>query len=485
MASLNYNTPGVYSVRVKGQPVFRAGTIGIAGMVGTCKRGDVSEPFITTSWDDCAEKIAGGLDSPFLRNSHLAFAAQSFFRNGGSTLYISRACTDSIAKAECFVDLSDGTQLVFEAKDEGAWGNDLKIWVTLNEIVDGTFDLHVQQGNNSEVQYKQLSNEVGNSRYFKDYINVYSNEVNLLLGDSLEEFGEQTFSGGDDGEDGITDADYLKALQKFDAVDEITLIAIPGQTSFAITQGIISYCNQHEFVFAAIDAPITYRTKELKELRARISCDNAILLNTWHRISDPLSSVNGMLRAIPSSGAYLGNVAKTAERVGVWKEPAGTSNIIDGAVDLVFNAQKSDTDVLNPLGIINIITKKNVGICIWGARSLSNDSDYLYVSAILLDIYIRKNIQETCQSIVFDPNKEGLDSMWGKVRAAATGFLDSIREQGGLASDDPALAYFVKCDEETNPKSVTNQGYCICRCGYAYARPGEFIIFEFQNSLGE
>lgn len=483
MASLNYSTPGVYSTRVAGQPVFRAGTVGIAGFVGTCKRGDASEPFICTSWNDCVEKISSGFATPFEKDSYLAFAAQSFFRNGGSTLYISRACTDAIAKATCTVTLSDGSTLIIEAKDEGAWGNTLKIWTTENEILSGTFDMHIKQGNNPEVVYNQLSNTIGNSRYFKDYLNIFSKEINILFGEKLEVFDEQSFEGGDDGEEGITDADYLRALQKFDAIDEVTLIAIPGQTSFAITQGIISYCNQHEFVFGAIDAPMTYKTAELKELRKRISCNNAVLLSTWHKISDPLSSISGALRAIPSSGAYLGNTAKTAEQIGAWKEPAGTSNLIDGAVELVFNAQKSDTDVLNPLGIINIVSKKNVGICIWGARTLSTDSNYLYVSAVLLDIFIRKNIQETCQSIVFDPNKEGINGLWSKVRNAAIGFLDSLRAQGAFASDDAGSAYFVQCNAELNPPSVVNQGYCICRCGYAYARPGEFIVFEFQNNL--
>ena len=156
---------------------------------------------------------------------------------------------------------------------------------------------------------------------------------------------------------------------------------------------------------------------------------------------------------------------------------------MQAAVDLVFNAQKVDTDILNPLGIVCILSKKNRGICIWGVRSLSNDSDYLYVTSILMDIYIRKNTEEACIDLVFDPNKEGIDSLWGRIRNAVNGFLDGIRVQGGFASDDAGSAYFVKCDAELNPKSVTDQGYCLVQVGYAPITPGEFIVFTFQNRI--
>ena len=47
----------------------------------------------------------------------------------------------------------------------------------------------------------------------------------------------------------------------------------------------------------------------------------------------------------------------------------------------------------------------------------------------------------------------------------------------------PEKAYYVKCDEELNPKSVTDRGYCLTEVGYAYARPAEFIVFRFQNEI--
>ena len=48
---------------------------------------------------------------------------------------------------------------------------------------------------------------------------------------------------------------------------------------------------------------------------------------------------------------------------------------------------------------------------------------------------------------------------------------------------DASEAYYVKCDAELNPQSILDQGYCLCEVGYATAKPGEFIVFTFQNRI--
>lgn len=481
--SMNYKTPGVYTTKVKGSArINYSGNVNVAGFVGTCKRGSATNPFVVTSWSECVDKISGGLDSPFSPDSYLAFAAQSFFMNGGSILFISRVCTNAVKSASCEVTLSDDSTIIFEAKDEGAWGNELKIWVTENDLIEGTLDVHIQQGNNTPEVLTQLTNEEGTARYFKHYIDVYSKYVNVIYGNKIEVFTEKTFNGGDDGEEGLTDADYVRALNKFDLIDDVTLIAVPGQTSVSVRNGIIAFLNSHEFTFGAIDAPITYVTEDLKELRKSLDCDRAVLLSSWHNISDPLSSLSSALRPIPSSGAYLGNVANSIESVGAWREPAGLMYKITGAVSLIFSPQKADTDILNPINVICLVAKPNYGIVIWGARTLTVDSSYMYVSAVLLDIYIRKNIKEACQSVVFDPNKSGADGIQERVRMIALNFLQNLSSQGAFATSG-SDSYFVKCDSELNPPSVVEQGYVICRCGYAHAKPGEFIVFEFQNNI--
>ena len=222
----------------------------------------------------------------------------------------------------------------------------------------------------------------------------------------------------------------------------------------------------------------------MKALRKKINCERAVLINTWHRVNDPLSDISGKYRTIPSSGAYAGIAARTIEKIGPWKAPAGTDAKVNGAIELVWDAKKGDTDMMNPLGIVSIVTKPNYGIVVWGARSVSNDSNYKYVSDILMDIYIRKSVQLACQPFVFEPNEgDGDASLWNRIIASCEGFLEYVRLQGGLKGKTSAEAYYVKCDAELNPEPMVQRGYCITEIGYAGKKPAEFVVFRFKNSL--
>jgi phage tail sheath protein FI len=478
-----YLSPGVYTEDLSSNSVIIEGVAtSIAGFVGVSKRGDASAPVYITSWTDFKKKFAYGMDSPFYKNSYLAFEVYSFFNNQGTKCYIQRVGTSKLAKASAKVMDSTNTSTVLlnlSAKDEGAWGNSLKVKCTANADVATSFDVTVTYGTDSEV-FEQLVNDESDEKYFLDYINMNSNYIKVLSGDKISVFAEVSFTGGDDGEDGVTDNDYLTALSKFDGVDDCTLICVPGQTSDAMLTGICDYIDNHKYQFAALDAPMAFTTTEIKALRKKLSCKRAVLLDTWHKINDPLSNVNGKYRSIPSSGAYLGVAARTVESIGPWKAPAGTDAKLNGAIELVFSAQKGDTDILNPAGVVSIINKANYGNIVWGARCITPNSQYKYVSDVLLDIYIKKSVEEGTQSLVFDPNKT---TLWNKIIVSCESFLDKLWRDGGLKGDTAKEAYYVKCDKELNPDEVTDLGECITEIGYASAKPAEFIVFRFTNKV--
>lgn len=477
-----YYTPGVYTEKKKNTSLIIEGVAtSIAGFVGVCKRGKIGVPIYVTSWSDYVDKCAYGLDSGFDKNSYLGFAVYSFFNNGGTKCYISRVAHGNASSARAVVSLTGDKSLTFIANDEGDWGNELKVKCVANDILEGTFDLTFTFNGNTET-HSQLSNTEGDEKYFVDYLKVYSKFATVILGTELEAFEEVTFSGGSDGS-AVTDNDYLTALQLFDTVDDATLLAIPGQTSMAIYTGFIDFISNHQFMMCVLDAPMGYDTLAIKELRKKLNCERAVIVDTWHKVNDPLSSVNGKYRTIPSSGGYIGIVARYVEAVGPWRAPAGTDAVLRGAIELVFDAKKGDTDILNPLGIVSIITKPNYGIVVWGARSISNDSNYKYVSDILLDIYIRKSVYEATQPFVFEENMGGSDtSLWNRIIATCESFLEYLRQQGGLVGSSEN-AYYVKCDEELNPESMVKRGYCITEIGYASVKPAEFVVFRFRNEV--
>jgi phage tail sheath protein FI len=48
----------------------------------------------------------------------------------------------------------------------------------------------------------------------------------------------------------------------------------------------------------------------------------------------------------------------------------------------------------------------------------------------------------------------------------------------------PEEAFFVQCDEETNPPSVIDAGIVVTVIGIAPVKPAEFVIFRIGHSAG-
>jgi len=46
----------------------------------------------------------------------------------------------------------------------------------------------------------------------------------------------------------------------------------------------------------------------------------------------------------------------------------------------------------------------------------------------------------------------------------------------------PDEAFFVKCDEETNPPEVIDAGQVVAVVGIAPVKPAEFVVFQVMQS---
>jgi phage tail sheath protein FI len=84
--------------------------------------------------------------------------------------------------------------------------------------------------------------------------------------------------------------------------------------------------------------------------------------------------------------------------------------------------------------------------------------------------------------VVFEPNDRPL---WKAIRRDISAFLTLIWRQGALMGRTPQEAFFVKCDEETNPPEVIDAGQVVTIVGLAPVKPAEFVIFRIgQTAAG-
>jgi phage tail sheath protein FI len=77
--------------------------------------------------------------------------------------------------------------------------------------------------------------------------------------------------------------------------------------------------------------------------------------------------------------------------------------------------------------------------------------------------------------VVFEPNDHRL---WKRVTRTITSFLTLLWRNGALMGVTPEQAFYVKCDEETNPPEVIDAGQLVCEIGLCPVKPAEFVIFR-------
>nr|WP_281383379.1 phage tail sheath C-terminal domain-containing protein [Pseudoxanthomonas broegbernensis] len=293
--------------------------------------------------------------------------------------------------------------------------------------------------------------------------------------------------------------DLLSGMNALKTVQGLSLLAVPdtvtivknGVTDTAaqsqmINQGL-SLCQDMGSLFYATDPPygqsvqniVAFKTGTLQNGQA-LNSSYGTLYYPWAWIFNPLSNSNV---PIPPSGPALGRYAYTDGTIGVWKSPAGVN---DGAmrsvVSLALPLTDADQDTLNPNGINTLRNLINYGNVIYGARTVSQDTQWTYLSVRRLFIFVEQSLKNSLQWVVFEPNDQQL---WAGVTRDVSAFLNTLWQQGALFGATPQEAFFVTCDSSNNPPETRMLGQLYIDIGLAPVYPAEFVIIRItQKTAG-
>ena len=202
-------------------------------------------------------------------------------------------------------------------------------------------------------------------------------------------------------------------------------------------------------------------------------------------VADPLApAVAGQPRPrsyISPSGHMAGIYARSDASRGVHKAPANEA--VRGALGLERLLTRGDQEILNPAGVNVIRFFAAEGIRAYGARTLDlSNSEWKYINVRRIFIMLEQSIARGTQWVVFEPNDA---SLWKSIRRDVTAFLNLIWRSGALMGRTASEAFFVKCDEETNPPESIEAGRVVIMIGVAPVRPAEFVIFRIgQHASG-
>ncbi len=284
-------------------------------------------------------------------------------------------------------------------------------------------------------------------------------------------------------------------LAALESLDEVAIVAAPGYADAMSYQDVLTHCDKMEDRVAIFDPPeVVTKIDQLIEpavavkegakpssgLRPPMS-EKGLGAFYFPRIlvRDPLSDSTEPV-AVPPSGHMAGIWARTDATRGVHKAPANEA--IRGALNVTRRVTRAEQEVLNPAGVNCIRFFPVEGIRVWGARTIAAEaSEWRYLNVRRLFNMIEESIAQGTRWVVFEPNDRPL---WRDIKRDVSAFLRTLWRDGALMGRTPEEAFFVQCDEETNPPESIDQGRVIIKIGIAPVKPAEFIIFRIGQHSG-
>lgn len=403
-------------------------------------------------------------------------------------------------------------------------------YVLVSKQIIDTINIELENSANSvSTADRSLSafvskNKLGMTRDGSSYILEFYNDFNskdLLTGDGPDTssvfstkinksslFLRVETSSGNDGETrpkngiapliggGIVNYEFEVAYNTLATFKCISLLAMPDLVSMEANSGgpeynviqntvnkALTFCESQESIFYVIDPPLGQNEESILEFKngggnyaSAINSSYGALYYPWLWFIDPFHNKNIL---IPPSGATLGRYAISP----VYKAPAGVQ---DGNLTVASDLEKKVSDeeqsLLNPSGVNAIRSFPNSGIVIWGARTVSEDDEWKYVSVRRLNTYIEQSLKQSLQWVTFEPNNPQL---WSSVRSLVDTFMTILFRDGAFQGAKPSDAFFVKCDPETTTAQDIDEGILNLVVGFAPLRPAEFIIISLSFEMTE
>jgi uncharacterized protein len=506
-----YLTPGVYVEEMpsSSKPIEGVGT-SVAAFVGLAPGGPVNTPMRISNWSQFS-RVFGDPESPdngpFLDGAYLAHAVYGYFLNGGKLCWVVRVGSDGADQPPraALPAAADGGVEAFRVLAREGVSEPVQVEVGEEPPPEGseekTYKLIVIAGNDRE-EFDGLSTTKRGRSHLATKVNAHSKLIRIEeTGASLPDAQRLPAAGTYplsvppvspakvEASDFEGDVAQRRGMGGLAAIDEVTMVCMPDLMTLT-TNGdavrardlqakMIAHCELMGDRMAIVDAPGGLRAQDVLEWRmdaAGYDSKMAALYYPWLEVIDPLS---GSPIVVPASGHVAGVWARTDANRGVHKAPA--NEVVRGVNGLAFQVTQAEQGALNQNGINCVRAFPGRGIRIWGARTMSSDPEWRYINVRRLFNYVAESIIAGTQWSVFEPNDHRL---WMRLQIAASNFLKRVWRDGALFGATPAQAFYVKCDEETNPPEVIEAGQVVCEIGIAPVKPAEFVIFRLSQFTG-
>lgn len=425
------------------------------------------------------------------------------------------SCDADPTSTQCTLDTAYFQNIVgwIVAKYPGTWVDDYTVTLEVNTggvgDVAGRYKITVKDSNGLNVDLvDDVSFDSTDTRYIANLVNegstlggvngndYYSWEArpSTLTGTrNPSPFSARSFSGGANGiptsaaDSGELDnavignpslSTGIYAFQNPESYD-FNLLVTPGFTSGPVIAQAIQFCESRGDVLYLVDPPYGLKPQQVidwhngmlvSDLASAIDTSYGALYWSWVKINDLFG---GGTIWVPPSGYVASVFAKTSNETEQWFAPAGINRgQLPSVLDIEYNPTQGERDALYGSGnaVNAIVDFVQQGITVWGQRTLQRQSTALdRVNVRMLMIFLKKNLQRTLRSFVFEQNDAATRA---QVRSVINPFLADVASRRGLT------AYSVVCDESNNtPERIDRNELHVA----AFVKPtqvAEFIVLN-------
>ncbi len=503
-----YLSPGVFIEELPptARPIEGVST-SVAAFVGLAATGPFDQPVLVTNWTQFTRTFG-----EFLEGSYLAHAVYGFFTNGGGICYVVRVGA-AAAKAEPAELPAATAQLngtdrspayavrALEAGDAGS-----ALTVDVNPVTaegsDETYTVVVKRGSEPLETFEGLTVKRGKNN-LATTVNTQSKLIRIeevAKTGTLEKLAPtstalttpvatlipaQAAAGAGDYVGSVTERTGFAVLE---TLEDVTMVAVPDLVAAleqgaldldgfqSVQRGIIDHCELMGDRMAILDTPPGLSAQQVKDWRTDVAgydSRHAALYWPQVKVLDPLSGRNVL---VPPSGHLAGMWARSDAERGVHKAPA--NEVLRGVVDVASNLTRGEHDQLNPIGVNVIKAAPGRGVRVMGARTLSSDPAWRYVNVRRLFSYVEDSMLASMDWVVFEPNDRDL---WARISREVSAFLYRLWQSGALMGASAGEAYYVRCNDETNPSENIEAGLVTTEIGLAVVKPAEFVVFRLAS----
>jgi phage tail sheath protein FI len=467
-----------------------------AAFVGRTLKGPVNQPVLVAGFAEFQHHF-GGLWQP----STLSYALEQFFENGGQRAYVVRVANG--ARPPTITLRSAAGPLTLIGVNPGS-REYLRASVDYDGIAESEpdrFNLVVQRvrsAGSELIQDQEIFRRVSilpkSGRWIPDVL--AESALVRVLGAPPAQRPERSAGGpggsaigytvsNPDGDDGgpITDYDVIGS-----AIERTGLFALRTGFNFlcipplAREQDVGSstllvaarFCRERHAMLI-VDPPVSWVSPRtaLDALRTwPFRSDSAVMYFPRVQAFDRL---RGRVETFASCGAAAGMIARCDEIWPVWAAAETDDAVLRPGLRPAVPVSEGERARLVQAGINVLASVRSSYRGGMSPRTLaaggSGSSDWKYLSARRLALFVAASIEQGTRWVLLEPNTE---VTWEQARTQVDSFLTSLAEGGAFSGASTEESHFVICDERVNRPATIAEGKFNLLFGFATSKPGEF-----------